>query len=288
MQIPMEIMSLMMIRTDSGSGVRQRAGTSVQNGSDFGKIIEKAFEETQPDITDKKPDTDAAGKETKPAEPQKPDNNSNIVWTNTGAMGIQNEVTFILEGDMEFATTPDPEMRVEPQTANDAVRAEQPAINDQEMPGPVKADTKEEPVRVPAATANTAENADTSRVQNTNGHANNAGAASVEPARMETAKEAATNSGGAAGEVTARTPEIRTTERQGKEESSSEFSNNGDLGPLENENDNTHSKGQKVKTFSDTVAAVRNAAEGAQETVNTTTIPLAEGIRPNDSRRISK
>jgi len=159
---------------------------------------------------------------------------------------------------------------------------EPPAENNQEKPEMVKADTKEESVKDLAATVKTAEDAEAARMRNTVRHAHNAGAANVETAKPETAK--AGIDGGQTGEVTARTPIIRTSERHGNEENNSKFFKNGDLSPLENGNDSVQDKGQKGKTFSDTVAAVRNAAEGAQEPVNNTPAPLAEGIRPEQFR----
>jgi flagellar hook-length control protein FliK len=66
---------------------------------------------------------------------------------------------------------------------------------------------------------------------------------------------------GAQGEVAARTP-IRTSEQQ--EESEDEDSpEKGDLSPLENENGAAPAKGRKDKTYSETVEAVRNTADGS-------------------------
>ena len=283
MQIPMEILSLVMTRTDSGTGVRQRAGPSESGGSNFGKMLEKALGGAQPQINDKKPDT-AAGKDIRPDKPQKPDNSDNAAGTNPGVMGNQKEIVFILEGDMESATNP--EMCVLQSIAPDIVSIDQPAINEEaktENLGLIKADIRDESLAAQAADAKAAESAGTDKALSAGRHIDNAGSANVETTKPDAAK-AEINNGGAAGEVTARTPSIRTSERQGNEESKSGFSRNGDLSPLENENDATQVKGQKAKTFSDTVAAVRNAAEGAQEPVNNTPAPLAEGIRPEQFR----
>ena len=281
MQIPMEILSQMMTRTDSGTGARQRAAPSARDNSNFGDVFDKAQGEALPRRAERRPDT-AAAREPEQTTPHKPDNNDNIendVGKYAGVMGNQNEVIFILEGDMESATTP--ETCVETSMVLGATRTVQPAATEA-RPEPVTvADTKE----APPTDVKPTENADVSKVPTEVKHTTNAGAANVEADRTETVKaETNNNNNNLTGEVTARTPIIRTSERHGNEDRSHGFSRNGDLSPLENENDATRAKGQRTTTFSDTVAAVRNAAEGAQEPVNNTPVPLADGIRPEQFR----
>jgi len=87
----------------------------------------------------------------------------------------------------------------------------------------------------------------------------------------------------AAGEVSARMPEIRTQERQENTDTNSKSSDNGNLSPLENENDETKTKGQK--TYSETADAVRSAEDGKTEpTVTEIPPPLSEGIKPEQFR----
>jgi len=277
MQIPMEILSQMMTRTDSGTGVRQRAGPSDQGGSKFGKILDKTLAESQSQsLIPDKPDSAAAYKDAAPVKPQKPDDNSTPIQAYAaGVMGNHKDVVFILEGDMESATGPD--MRIE--AAAGTYRKENP----EDL---IPAGNEEKPetdTRAGTAEVKSRENAeDTGKTHSAASQTDKAGAANAEAIKQAIANAEAAN--GAQGEVTARTPNIRTSDRQGNEESSSGFSGHGDLSPLENENDASQVKGQKGKTFSDTVAAVRNAAEGVQETVNNAPAPLAEGIRPEQFR----
>jgi len=217
-------------------------------------------------------------------KPLEPDDNTEICQVYAaGVMGSQTEVVFILEGDMESAT--EPELRIEA-TAPEVNPAGYPEDTAPaatiEKPETITADAKPEPEEEQAVEFKAlidAQDADKAQsVKNTEKAAPVIVETQPEPAETEVKNESAQ------GEVTARTPIIRRSERQGNEENSSNFSGNGDLSPLENENDKAPLKGQKSKTFSDTVAAVRNAAEGVQETVNNAPAPLADGIRPEQFR----
>ena len=284
MLIPMEILSLMMTRTDSGANARQRAGPRIPEGSEFDKILGQTLKHSQselmePRTTEPPPMTSPV----QPAKPQESDDNSEICTAYAaGVMGNQTEVVFILEGDMESAT--EPEMRITATAPEAAPAAYDPAPGPavtMERPEPATVDAKPVPEEEEVEVTKPVSARDADKAQDAAKNVERAGAATVETARpeQEPAKIEASNSG-ATGEVTARTPSIRTSERQGNEEKSSDFSGKGDLSPLENDNDTSPVKGQKGKTFSDTVAAVRNAAEGIQETVNNAPAPLAEGIRP--------
>jgi len=233
----------------------------------------------EPRITEPPPATSPV----QPAKPQESDDNSEICAAYAaGVMGNQAEVVFILEGDMESAT--EPEMRITATTpeADITVLASTPGPTAaMERPEPATVEAKPEPEEKEAQATDQASARDADKTQGAAKIAERAGAAAAETAGLEQAPaKTEAGNGGVTGEVTARTPIIRTSERQGNEEKSFDFSGNGDLSPLENDNDTTPAKGQKGKTFSDTVATVRNAAEGVQETVNNTPAPLAEGIRP--------
>ena len=279
MQIPMEILSQLMTRTDSGSGVRQRAAPGPSEDSQFGKLLESTLEETKPQITGKKPVAAAENEKTteKPGDPDEGGNSAGLI---AGVMGNQNEVVIILEGEMESATTPkiltltDLEIGV--------ISAEEPEPNNKLEPEMVAADTEAEPEEDRAAELSAsvvAANVNKTAAR----HTEHAGIANVDNTKADEIKAEVKN-GSAAGEVTARTPTIRTSERQGNEDRSSDFSRNSDLSPLENENDKTQTKGQKDKAFPDAMATVRNTAEGAQEPVNNTPPPLSEGIKPEQFR----
>jgi len=292
MQIPMEILSLMMTRTDSGTNARQRAGPRIPEGSEFDRILGQTLKHSsselmEPRITEPPPATSPV----QPAKPQESDDDIGIYTVYAaGVMGYQAEVIFILEGDMESAT--EPEIRITataPETGLAGYPEDIKPTVTTDRPEPVTQDAKPAPEEKEVEVTDRASARDADKAQDAEVIAERVGAASAETARPEQAPaKIETSDGGVTGEVTARTPIIRTSKRQGNEEKSSEFSGKGDLSPLENDNDTTPAKGQKGKTFSDTVAAVRNAAEGMQETVNNAPAPLAEGIRPNDSRRISK
>jgi len=272
MQIPMEILSQMMTRTDSGTGARQRAGPSANDSSRFGRMFEEAQDRAQPRSESRRTER-AATRETEQARPQRPENYCDAAERYAGVMGNQNEVIFILEGDMESAT--EPVMRYIPPVQTRPVVPPQPSITEAK---PQEAEETQKTYETILTNVKGQEEGGTAKAQNTE-----VLSANVEANKPETAK-AETNNVNQTGEVTARTPIIRTSERQGNEGNNSGFSRNGDLSPLENENDTTQVKGQKERTFSETVATVRNAAEGAQEPVNNTPAPLAEGIRPEQFR----
>jgi len=340
----MEILSRMMTRADSGTGVRQRAGPGTEGGSRFDRIFEEALTDSEPLMHKKKPDTKAADRDTVHSGPKKPDDdNIAVVAFAAGALGNLNEVAFILEGDMESATNP--ELHVEAA----AGRTELPE-SPGEKPGTVPTHSKAEPGDTDAEAAKTAviptedtaariaqedtktqlapgtqealktpnpEDSESRKAQNMsanpvtaedlkayenlkafegriaqkdaeayNGekHAENpAGAANAETAAKPETAGAQSNIYSLAGEVTARTPGIRTPDHQENTERDASFSRYGSPSHLENENDTVPVKGQKEKSYSETANAVRNAAENAQEPVNNTP-PLSEGIKPEQFR----
>ena len=262
MQIPMEILSLMSTRADSGTSAKQRTGHGGSDGSRFNSILEKTLENVKPQSPTperpRPPSSDATAE--KPQEPDK-----DACEYAAGVMGNNKDVVTILEGEKDSATQPNMRSLIPVFT-----RPVQPLITEgtaQEA----EADLK--PLEADAMGAKVQTDAELSQ-----------GIAKY--ADVETAKPDAASDGnaGAHGEVTARTPITRTSDRPGNEENDSGFLGKGDLSPLENENDISPTKGQTTKQFSDTVAAVRDAAEGAQETVNNTPSPLADGIRPEQFR----
>jgi len=109
-------------------------------------------------------------------------------------------------------------------------------------------------------------------------------AANPEAMAKQDAANALGNAANMVGEVPARTPNIRTSERQENEGQSFRFSKNGDLSPLENGNDTPIAEGQKGKTYPETAKAVQDTAAGAQDHINGLPPPLAEGIRPDQYR----
>ena len=121
MLIPMEILSQMMTRTDSGAGVRQRAGPGSENGSRFERIFEEAMSNSQSEPYAIKKETDTAANKKEAAstnsDPPVKSNKPDKIETNgeelaAGVMGTTQEIVFILEGDKESATEPELQIRI--------------------------------------------------------------------------------------------------------------------------------------------------------------------------------
>jgi len=102
-------------------------------------------------------------------------------------------------------------------------------------------------------------------------------------ASVETKKTDATDTAdeniSKAGEVTARMPVIRTSEQQENKENDTGFSKNGDLSPLENENDAKPVEGQKEKTYSETEKTAKDKPEAVSEPLGSA-LPITESIKP--------
>ena len=305
MQISMDILSLVAPKADTGAGSRQRAEPNSGGGIRFDKLFENALTGAEPLTTGRKqPIKMAVGEADARIGPQKTEEDPDAAIA-AAIMGNQEKVVIILEGDKESAVTPE--------TSNDAIpvvaiRTEEPAypfdngtaVGEKPVDNTVAADAYPpdfgtdphagEIVPEKAAVTDTAAESDASGVTDaaaSQTEINETPVIAKKPVNSGTsgtAKEAnAANdekaTGSVEGEATARMPIVRTSERQENKESNSEFSEKGDLGPLENENDKTPVKGQKEKTYSETANAVRNRAEGAREHANNTP-PLAQGIKP--------
>jgi len=332
MQIPIETLSLITTRADSGGGAKQKASQNQPSGHKFGKVLAGAMADIGPAPADskktapadkmkpeaanakkpaiadakkpiaannKKPAAEAAKKDDPSADGLKPDAAPDETLA-AGMMGNQESNVFILEGDKESATLPETLAdtkagAVNPDAAQNPAMAEtktveakpesDKTVNPDEQ---IAQDTVFKPEVTDAATAKApaAQQADTIEAPIV---AEQIKTTAAKSAKADT--EAKPNSAldKAAGEVTARMPEIRTSERQETEEDNSEFSKNGDLSPLENENDdddkdNAPVKGQKEKTYSGTEDNVRGAADAAKNHVHNIAPPLADGIKPEQFR----
>jgi len=197
------------------------------------------------------------GKNVKPVADQiKDENDETGAALASGVMGKQpGEVVFILEGDSESATTP--EVRIE----NIAVQPEMNQVVNPESENKYNPEINNKPETLGAA-----------------------GAANTEANKPVAVNTEATldNSANATGEVMARMPEIKTHDRQENTENNSKNSENGNLSPLENENDKSTVKGQNERTFQNAADAVRSAIEDKAEpiAINEIAPPLSEGIKP--------
>jgi len=253
----MEILSSMTTRTDSGSGVRPKSGSGVENNSSrFERMFEEELARYESRFIEKGTNTEDSGKHVKP---EIEDNSEET--SAAGVMGnLYNEVVFILEGDKKSATTPEIPVEITraPPKTNQIVAPEiivNPEVNTTKP--------SETPVYAQVADAvNTEHNKPEMVNINTNGEIN-------------------TN---ISEEVLARMPDIRTQDSQNNAESSSKFFENGNPSPLENENDESQVTGQIEKTYSQAADAAKNTTK-TEEKPETTPIneiapPLYEGIKP--------
>ena len=302
----MDILSLVMPKTDSGQGVRQRAGPRSEGGLRFEKIFEEALTGAEPPKTGKRPAAMIAGKEAIPAQPQKPADDPDETLA-AGIMGNQETVVFILEGDKESATTPE--------TSTDAIPADMIRSDDQAYQAdtgmdagvyPVTAETDfdahiadavtDGAAKAPAPEDATSKDAETGQDASalTDAPAGQVKTDSKTYAAVKTGNDGAKGApvgdtaadilaDSAEGEVTARMPVLRTSERHEEWDDSSGSSENGDLGPLENENDKPRVKGQKERTYSDVADAARDRAESARVHASSTP-PLSQGLKPEQFR----
>ena len=104
-----------------------------------------------------------------------------------------------------------------------------------------------------------------------------------EPVKAEIKEEINTN---ISEDVMARKPNLGTQESRSDTDTSSKSFENGNPGPLENENDDALLTGQSEKSYADTVNAINSAINNEEKAEDTQVIneivlpPLSEGIRP--------
>ena len=311
MQIPMEILSLTSTRTDSGADPWQRTSIADKIGSIFGKVLDESRAAMD---NHKIKDVDKTGNEIleediMPKTPRKPDKNTDeddaLV---AGVVGYQNTIVFILEGDKESATTPEITVDVvsaaetncieeiitpseeqrntvdtEPEQTAADMNAEETVITAGDVEDAAEAGVAAEETGVTAETSVAVEadvTAEASITADVKTEANVKTTAGAGKTPVAEPTDAGNEADSAAGEVTARRPVIGTTARQENEENDSGFSEDGDLSPLENENNRVPVKGHKEKTYSETENDAKETFEGARETVVDQPLPLAVGIKP--------
>jgi len=255
MHIPVDILSTMTTRTDSGSGVKQRTGSGIeQQGSRFERMFENELSKYESRITDKSLNEDN-GKELKPIEAIDEEDNTEEALA-AGVMGnLQSNVVFILEGDKASAENPALQAltEVEPET-NQIVN---PEINNETKQETITTDSQEFSKVLGATTAE----ATMTKTETSTNEVNNATTSD---------------------EVMARMPEIRTQDSQENGEKFSKSSENGNLSPLENENDTSKVNGQKDKTYQEAADAVKGVLENKPEQIistNEIAPPISEGIK---------
>jgi len=258
----MEKLSQVTTRTDSGAGVRQRAGSGIEeSNSRFERMFEEELTKQGSKLIEKEAETKDNGKEVKPVKDE--DNTDEALAA--GVMGNlqNNEVVFILEGDITSTTTP--EIHVENNTA---------------PPEPEQIVISENNEAKPEVTVETRETRETRE------YAQVAEAVNAEQNKPANAEIKVENNTGIFEDVMARKPDLGIQESRSDTDTSSKSFENGNPSPLENENDTAQIKGQSEKTYADTVNAVNSAINDEKITteenqpVNDILPPLSEGIRP--------
>jgi len=258
MQIPVDILAQLIPQVDFGNVNRRQAGIGESDGFRFDEILSEA--QSRPQQTDvSRPETAQPRPEatTRPDAPETPDmpDEDDLVdeCVAAGMLGnYQSNVIVILEGDMESGTNP--EVQAVEVTAP-------PAATDH-------ADVQVEVAQVaveyvsPEVQAVVGETAQFT----------------LEPVSQEEAAMLIGDEEQTAGEVTARMPAIRTSEESGMEnnQNNAQFSEYGELSPLENENDARPVNGQE------TFGRLRDNEEAKTEEFapQETAIPLTNDLRP--------
>ena len=289
MQIPMDILSQMITRTDFGADTRQKKPAATKSNREFGNVLQ----ESRKDVGNEKLKESNVNKDTRPTDkdkkplatvkPETPDKLKDNAGENetlaAEAMGYQNAVVFILEGDKESATTP--EIAVDSIQATDTTTITEPVAT---------AETEKDEVytQPPEQTVTDANTEPNQSVANAGNAANAAVGADTKTAadvkasddiKKAVIAETAGENDSEAGEVTARMPAIRTSEQQENKDNDTGFSKNGDLSPLENENDSKPVEGRKEKTYSEAEKTAKIESGGAQEPINNA-LPITESIKP--------
>ena len=312
MQIPMEILSLITPRADTGADIRQKTPTTKKADSVFDKILDESHtaityeKTTDTGKTDEMPEKEYIESATRKKHDKEPGEGDIFA---AGAMGYHNAIVLILEGDKESAATPEVDYSVvqilgTSATADNAASAEIIADDEPELAytdktaGPptyidpdmntepdmkdamgtkIAADTKAEPGAETKPDTVTAADVKIAVEENTSGDAN----AMAGPENNLTANYTDTGieADRAAVEATEREPVIRASEQR-ENEDAPDFSESGYLRPLDNENGKISMKGQKEKADSETGGAAENTARGAQEQMNSYPVPLTESISP--------
>ena len=244
MQINTDMLSRIANSPELVSSVKPKVNPNPQGGFQFEKALDKARAGSETQAPQKKepeqagqPNKDAAKetvKETakdekavsnKTEKPVEEEVDENLA---AGAMENQNAVVFILEGEKDSDTAP--EMQID---AAGMIEAVEPEMPDDAMAGQT------------AYVAETAAGDAPVVAQQTESAVAETMTKSDQTVKTEQSGPEIDAAG--IGEVTARMPAIRTTEKSDMEnEEETEFSGNGNLSPLENENDKQTVKERKA------------------------------------------
>ena len=276
MQVSMEVLAQMMTRADSGANVRRKTPIDANVDPLFEKMLDGSridFDRLNAGETGRNGEihTDDARQKTTQKPDDDPDENEVLA---AGAMGYQNMVVFILEGDMESATDPELSAIAVQPSATDPIRAEA-----EEIPADAETDTA---VREPEQAEQDTAGAEAAKTEPaTIAAADVKNALNADKAPVADPADAGDENKVVMGEVTARRPVIRTSEKQENKDNDSGFSKNGDLSPLENGNDAFPVKGQKEKKYSENEEAARSAAKTAPDNTDSISAPVVRDVIPD-------
>ena len=324
MLISMETLSQMIPRTDSGTGGKSKTPAFAKTDSVFEKIFDQSRAAIDNLRTNGSGKIDEIPAEIDAGivVPKKPDDIAEDDETlAAGVMGYQNAIVFILEGDKESATTPEicvdgigtiGATETETSVASTGTALETPEAGDkQQEPGErvdredntgVSADTEPDVIAGQARQAavdpqvqpqqgasSVAEGEKTEATALTGADVKAAvvadTAANADEVKAPEIVDTENTAGITAGDVTARRPEIGTSEQRNTEGKNSEISENGDLSPLENENDTVPVIGAKEKQNSETGGnTTKNNNGKPQEAAVANTVPFTADIKPERFR----
>jgi len=290
MQQTMEILSLAPTRTDPAAGNRQKPRTR-QESSGFNQTFEQELGRSETRRAN------VGRRATNPFEPIENAKQNRIeededldgILQAAGVMANrQNEVIFILEGNMESApeyNLPTVE-EIMPQGATQIINPEENRPPDaNEIPQDfmktldekiaAAASNQTDPIKV--AESQSAETTTTTQT----------GAVNVETNQLSTEQKLDTNPI-TASDVEARMPEV-TQDSQKDTGNMSNFSENDNLSPLENENDTNRINEQSGKTYSEAESTASETKTTEAPPLTTETLPpLADGIRPEQFRGVEQ
>jgi flagellar hook-length control protein FliK len=295
----MEILSHMMMGTGSGVefGQQRMSGQIRESSMDpagrspqFARAIEEAMETVDLPVPDKKQTINPRLQQFFIREIEmEPDTDEALAAGVLESLN-QNMVVSILEGDKESATTPTIAVEcanIEPETIelNTEIKPEQPVIDEKagstEIGTEIIADTANHSEAVSTYNAPAQTIPDSADLTNAALNVKDAAATQVNTQEAKAHDELTAQTG----EVTARTPEIRTTDQQNSNELNYKQQEHGNLSPLENENDTEPVSAKEGKpTYSDVANTRNRSAEDTEQLQNNTPAPLAEGIRPERFR----
>jgi flagellar hook-length control protein FliK len=310
MLVSTETLSLVMPRAGPVEGGRQKASHSSPNSLNFEKVFDEARVETNQPAAFRKNAGNSTREEHIAEKREKVADGKDDGSVVGAATGDHNAVVVILEGDKE--SNADLETRVEAaampvglmvddglwQIAADGSMAEMdgsadpidrtanvPTVGAADLVGaeiaayPADAEIAADMRDGLASASAPTEPAGAERAESESAASGVINGVSAKAAPVETEDNEA---GGTLGEVVARMPIIRTSEQSDMENKGDEeeFSENGNLSPLGNENDKTAVKSRKEKAYSETGNRTATTSKDTGAAANIAQAPIIGDIKP--------